>query len=119
MEILEIALKVLAIIGGLSTPIFFIIFFKYNKRIKNNEAEKGEIENLSKIISEMKDNQLSMQKQINDLKRDYNFSESEKIVIEKENNIYKRAFNSQVECTIECEKCPILNTFDSLIKKRL
>jgi len=77
MEILEIILKLLAILGGLATPVFFVVFFKYNKRIKKNEAD-----------------------------------------IEAENNIHKRALNSQVECQIECDNCPILIKYKLLISKK-
>ena len=118
MELLEVILKLLAILGGLATPVFFVVFFKYNKRIKKNEADRGEIDNFKSIIAQLKKNQVDMQKEINDLKRDYNHSEKEKIEIEGENNIYKRAFNSQVECQTECEDCPILIKYKLLISKK-
>lgn len=114
MEFWQIITALVGALGGLSAIIMFFVFIKQNKRIKDNEADSGEIENLRSIIEELQKDRDSMRLEIESLKRSYSLSETEKIEIESLNNKYKRAFNCQSECDILPSKCPIIIKYEKL-----
>jgi len=103
-------------LGGLTTFIGLIVFFREIKRKKTNEADSGEIENLTKIISEISKARENDKKERQELitrvetleKRDL---EREKLLIDIERslNIHKRAVNAQTECFYEkAHICPVI-----------
>jgi len=113
---MEMVISIFGAIGGLSALIMFFIFIKQNKRIKSNEADRGEIDNLRTIIEELERDRDSMKKEIESLKRAYGLSETEKIEIEAKNNKYQRAFNCQDLCDTKPTDCPILVKYNILNK---
>lgn len=121
---MNLFLAILGAIGGLSALIMFFVFIRQNKRIKDNEADGGEIENLTKIIAELKTARADDKIEREELrarvevleKRDV---EREKLVIDIERNlnIHKRAINAQLECVYEqSHNCPVIKKLNDLSK---
>jgi len=116
MEIWKMIISLFGALGGLTTFIGLIVFFREIKRKKTNEADSGEIENLTKIISEISKARENDKKERQELitrvetleKRDL---EREKLLIDIERslNIHKRAVNAQTECFYEkAHTCPVI-----------
>lgn len=116
--------SLLGAIGGLSALIMFFVYAKQNKRIKNNEADKGEIDNLKSIIEELeearsrdKEDRDSLRHRVEALEKKDIEREKLLIDIERNLNIHKRAINAQVECTFaESHKCPVIIKMKELNK---
>lgn len=104
---IQTLITIIGAVVGAGSLIIFFIFYNLNKRIKKNEADKSEIDNLKSIIESMREDRDGLLHRVEKLeKRDL---EREKILIdvERENNIFKRAFNTGKLCEIPINKCPI------------
>ena len=111
---LQTLITIIGAVAGAGSLIIFFIFYNLNKRIKKNEADKSEIDNLKSIIESMREDRDGLLHRVEKLeKRDL---ERERILVEveRENNIYKRAWNAGKLCEIPIKKCPIYIKFYEL-----
>lgn len=116
MELWQTIISALGALGGLTTIIGLVVFFKQTKRKKTNEADEGEINNLKIIIESLKSEVERQNIRITTLEELNGTKDREILILEKENIVYKRAINCQPECEFGSEKCPILNKYKTLIK---
>ena len=113
---------------GLSTVIVSALYYRENHNRKVAEINAIEIktksieaDSLTNVIHQLQKDRDSMRIEINDLnvqivglKKAMGVSETEKITIERDLNIHKRALGCRVNCPIEV--CPIENKINELIK---
>ena len=99
---------ILGSLGGLSAVVVALLFFKEIKKRKQADTRSIDIDNLSKTIKQLEKDRDYMQLEIKELKQSLRMSDAEKIGIERELNIHRRAVNSVYECSILPDKCPIL-----------
>lgn len=116
MEIWQIILSTLGTLGGATALISLILFFRQIKRKQINDADEGEIKNLSDIIDRLKSEVQRQNARITTLEELNGIKDKEIVTLEKENVIYKRSVNCQAECELKPERCPILKKYNSLIK---
>lgn len=104
---IQTLITIIGAVAGAGSLIIFFIFYNLNKRIKKNEADRSEIDNLKSIIDVMRNDRDGLLHRVEKLeKRDL---EREKMLvdIERDNNIYKRAGNAGNLCNVPRENCPI------------
>lgn len=116
MEIWQTVISAFGALGGITTLIGLIVFFNQIKRKKTNEADEGEINNLLGIINALKAQMLSQEERITTLEKLNGIKDTEILLLEKENMIYRRAFNCQIECEKHEDSCPVSNKLKSLTK---
>lgn len=121
----QLLIGIITAFAASGSLIIFFIFYNLNKRIKQNEADRSEIDNLKIIIEEIgKDRDATrtdrdaLRSDVNRLEKRINDFEVSYIEIEKENHIYKRAGNAGYGCEVEREKCPIHLKFYELKNSR-
>lgn len=122
----EVTLKILSslsALGGLSAVIVSLLYYRENRRRKKAKTKAIDIESLVTTIEVLQKDKLamhediqSMRAEIDVLKRSLRISDAEKIGIEKDLNIYKRAFGCRVEC--DRTACPIALRFELLTIKQ-
>ena len=114
------------IIGGASALIVSLLYYKENKRYKNAQSNREEIESLNEALKALRQekNEMKidydakfkcMQREIDRLKEDNSKKSTDLRLAEKNALIYDRA----LECRIKCHQkdCPIENKLNELIKK--
>lgn len=116
MEIWQIIISLLGALGGATALISLILFFRQVKRKQVNEADEGEIKNLSDIINRLKSEVERQNVRISTLEELNGIKDREIMSLEKENIIQKRAINCQAECKIDSTECPILIKYNVLNK---
>lgn len=104
----------LGAIGGLSALIVSVLYYRENRNRKVAETKAIEIDTLTQVIDQLKKDRDSMRIEIDELKNALRVSDTEKITIERDLNIHKRALGCRVNCPIEI--CPIENKINELIK---
>lgn len=121
MDIYQILVTILGSLGGLTGFISFFIFIRQNKRIKEAEAEKSEIDALRSIIDGLSEENKRLssrieeqEKKIQRLELDMNSKDKEIAASEKKNIIFDRAITCKIECEIPNEKCPIIKKLNVL-----
>jgi len=108
--------QLVAALGGLSALIVSILYYKQNKKRKQVETKAIEIESLTQLVHELQRDRDSMKKEIDELKNALRVSDSEKISMERESVICRRAFMSRSLC--DRESCPIIEKRDILMSKQ-
>ncbi len=117
MEILDKIIQYLPLAISIVLSIFY---FNANKRIKNNEAEKGEIENLTKIIEEIRKEKDSLKKRVEALEKNEVINRQE--ILKREMKIVdyegilikiKSAMNFGLGCENK-DKCPIIKKYKEI-----
>lgn len=114
------------IVGGASALIVSLLYYKENKRYKNAQSNREEIESLNEALKALRQekNEMKldydakfkcMQREIDRLKEDNSKKSTDLRLAEKTTLIYDRA----LECRIKChnKECPIENKLNELIKK--
>ena len=114
------------IIGGASALIVSLLYYKENKRYKNAQSNREEIESLNEALKALRQekNEMKidydakfkcMQHEIDRLKEDNSKKSTDLRLAEKNALIYDRA----LECRIKCHQkdCPVENKLNELIKK--
>lgn len=121
MDVFQIVVTILGLLGGLTGFISFFIFIRQNKRIKNAEADKSEIDALSSIINGLSEENKRLSKRIEEqeiniqkLENDMHYKDKEITNSEKKVLIYERAISCKLECDITESKCPIINKLNKL-----
>lgn len=104
---------VLGALGGLSAFVMFLLMFKQNKRIKTNDADRGEIkkfreiiDGLSQEVDRLRASDSEKSKQILSLKASIKKLELDYDVRSEEISIYKKAMSfvcTRKNCPKEAE----------------
>lgn len=116
MEFWQVIISALGTLGGLTALVSLIVFFRQVKRKQINDADEGEIKNLSDIIDQLKSEVERQNARITMLEELNGIKDREILSLEKDNIIFKRAYNCQPECEIEESKCPICKKYKLLTK---
>lgn len=116
MELWQTIISTLGALGGLTTLIGLVVFFRQIKRKKTNEADEGEIKNLTDIIDRLQTEVNRQNERITTLEKLNGIKDSEILILEKENMIYKRAINCQIECEKHDGDCPVTKKLNELSK---
>jgi septal ring factor EnvC (AmiA/AmiB activator) len=116
-------IAVIGALGGTSAIIVSLLYFKENKRRKQAETKSIDIEALTNTIEVLQEDKEKMRKEVNDMRKEIDtlktslrVSDAEKIGIERDLNIYKRAVGCRVQC--DREQCPIELKLDVLSVKK-
>lgn len=102
-------------IGGLSALIVSFLYYRENKNRKVAETKAIEITSLTKTIEQLERDRDTMREEIDFLKNSLRVSDAEKITIERDLNIHKRAIGCRVNCPVTV--CPIENKIKELNNK--
>lgn len=116
-------ITIIGSLGGLSGIIAFFFYYKENKKRKQVETRSIDIKALSDTIDILQKDKEKMHKDLQDmraeidtLKKSLRLSDSEKIGLERDLNIFNRAMVCRYEC--DKEHCPIELKIESLVTKR-
>ena len=93
---------VLGALGGLSAFLMFLLMFKQNKRIKTNEADRGEIKTFREIIDGLRKEIDCKAKEIINLNERVAVLEDRDGIKTNEISIYKKVMD--IKCTRK--QCP-------------
>ena len=112
---------VLSVLGGLSTVAGVILFYKSNKRIKDAEATKAEIEALRQTIEALREENRSIREKYEAIERrlsekDSLSSKLYRIIEDKEESIHKlrKAIANGHSCSKNASDCPIRRALTEL-----
>lgn len=118
MEILKAIIQYLPLVISI---VLTFVYFKANKRIKNNEADNGEIKNLREIIEEVRKEKDSLKKRVEVLEKNevvhrQEILKKEMMIVDYEGLLIKlkRAINFGGECDKHPESCPIMKKFNEI-----
>ncbi|MDD2613115.1 MAG: hypothetical protein PHR38_10050 [Bacteroidales bacterium] len=115
MDVINLLTLLVGSIGGLSGIVTIFVHFKQNKRIKNNEADKGYIDNLAYTINVMKEELQRCKKEIKELRDEVGELRHNNNYLQKMVNIYEHCATFLNKCKYS-DDCPMAKEFHKLTK---